>query len=250
MAELQRYKAVISYDGSAFSGFQIQPNGRTIQAELEKALAKMHKSEIVKIVGSGRTDAGVHAKGQVIHFDSPLQISVEQWKKGLNALLSHELVIMNLEKVASNFHARFDATEKTYVYKIYTQKTRDPFRYHYATHYPFSLNLDQIELAANYLVGTHDFTSFCSAKAEVLNKVRTVREIKLENMRDELIFTITGSGFLHNMVRIIVGTLLEVGSGKRNASDILGILQGCDRQLAGKTAPPQGLYLWKVEYNG
>ncbi len=250
MEELQRYKAVISYDGSAFSGFQIQPNGRTIQAELEKALAKMHKHHTVKIVGSGRTDAGVHARGQVIHFDSPLQIPTEKWKKGLNALLSDDLVMMDIEKVSSDFHARFDASHKTYKYRVYTQKTRDPFRHHFATHYPFSLDLDQVKLAANHLVGTYDFTSFCSAKAEVLNKVRTVSEIKVENKGDEVIFTITGNGFLHNMVRIIVGTLLEVGSGKRKASDMLGILQGRDRQLAGKTAPPQGLYLWQVEYNG
>ncbi|MCJ7843084.1 tRNA pseudouridine(38-40) synthase TruA [Lederbergia sp. NSJ-179] len=247
---MQRYKATISYNGSAFSGFQIQPNGRTIQAELEKVLAKMHKGQRVKIVGSGRTDAGVHARGQVIHFDSPLQIPIESWQKGLNALLTDDLVITELEKVDPNFHARFDAKGKTYRYKVYTQKTRDPFRHYFATHYPFSLDLQQIQTAAKHLIGTYDFTSFCSAKTEMTNKVREITEITLEKSGDEVIFTITGNGFLHNMVRIIVGTLLEVGSGKRKASEMLQILEGCDRRLAGKTAPPQGLYLWKVDYDG
>lgn len=250
MGKIQRYKAIISYNGSAYSGFQIQPNGRTIQAELEKALVKMHKGQVIKIFGSGRTDAGVHARGQVIHFDSPLEIPPERLQIGLNTLLSDDLVIVDIEKAHLDFHARFDAKGKTYRYRVYTQKSKDPFRQQFATHYPYPLDLQSIQLATHHLIGTYDFTSFCSAKTDRINKVRTITEITLEKADDELIFTVTGNSFLRNMVRIIVGTLLEVGAGRKKASAIPQILEGRDRRLAGKTAPPQGLYLWKVEYNG
>lgn len=245
---IQRYKATIAYDGSGFSGFQIQPEGRTVQGEIEKVLKNMHKGEEIRITASGRTDAGVHARGQVFHFDSPLEIPLASWEKALNAQLPKDIVVLNIEKVPSNFHARFDAIGKTYKYFVYTGNKRDPFRRNFMAHYPYAIQLEPIKQAIPFLIGTHDFTSFSSAKAEVENKVRTIHSIDIEEKEDQIIFTFFGNGFLYNMVRIIVGTLMEVGAGKRNPDDINNILKAKDRQMAGKTAPPEGLYLWSVSY--
>lgn len=244
----QRYKAVVAYDGSKFSGFQIQPNTRTVQEELEKALGMLHKGNIIKVTGSGRTDAKVHAKGQVIHFNSSLQLPSERWEKALNTLLPPDIAILSVEAVHAEFHARFDAIAKTYQYRVYLGQNRDPFRYHYMAHYPYAIELDPMKKAAGFLVGTHDFTSFCSAKTDVQNKVRTITDLTIEHDHDELIFTFTGSGFLYNMVRIMAGTLLDIGMGKILPEQIQPILLGRDRTLAGKTAPAEGLYLWEVDY--
>ncbi|MBO1005382.1 tRNA pseudouridine(38-40) synthase TruA [Pseudogracilibacillus auburnensis] len=245
---MQRYKATLAYDGSRFSGFQIQPNARTVQKELENALGKMHKGKAVKVTGSGRTDARVHAKGQVVHFDSTLLLPPERWMKALNTLLPVDVSIVRVEAVQADYHARFDATGKTYKYVVYRAAIRDPFRHHYTAHFPYPLQINLMREAATELVGTHDFTSFCSAKTDVNEKVRTVSELMIEELADELVFTFTGNGFLYNMVRIMVGTLLDIGSGKLASNQIPEILAGRDRTLAGKTAPPEGLYLWEVYY--
>jgi tRNA pseudouridine38-40 synthase len=246
---MNRYKAIISYDGSRFSGYQIQPTGRTVQGELEKALSTLHKGEPISVVGSGRTDAGVHAKGQVIHFDSPLPIPLEKWPKVLNGLLPTDIAVQSVQQVSLDFHARFSAMGKEYRYLVYQQKERDPFKHHYEYHYPYPLNLNAMVEASTYLIGTHDFTSFCSAKTEIEDKVRTIEQIRIWEEEKGLVFQFIGNGFLYNMVRIIVGTLLEVGSGKKYASDIPRILEGKNRELAGKTAPACGLYLWQVFYD-
>jgi tRNA pseudouridine38-40 synthase len=245
---MQRYKGIISYDGSAFSGYQVQPGKRTIQSEIESVLLKMHKGIPVKITGSGRTDAGVHAKGQVIHFDSPLPISEEKWTVALNSLLPSDISVLSVSKVTDSFHARFDVERKEYRYFIYLSTNRDPFRRNYAFQFPYKLDIDSMRLASQYLLGTHDFSSFCSAKTEVIDKVRTIEEINLLAENDLLVFRFVGNGFLYNMVRILVGTLLEVGSRTRHPSDIADILEKKDRKFAGKTAPAQGLYLWDVFY--
>ncbi|MCR2823207.1 tRNA pseudouridine(38-40) synthase TruA [Lederbergia panacisoli] len=245
---MQRYKGIVAYDGSGFSGYQIQLNGRTVQEELEKALRKMHKGNAVSVVASGRTDAGVHAKGQVIHFDSALQLPSERWVNALNGLLPGDVSVMKVVSVAPGFHARFDATGKMYKYVVYTGSVRDPFKRHYAAFHPFKIDIDKLRKAAELLVGTHDYTSFCSAKTNKENKVRTVSSIEIEQNADEIVFTFTGNGFLYNMVRIMVGTLLGVASGKIELNSIPAILAGRDRILAGKTAPAEGLYLWEVYY--
>ncbi|MED3561513.1 tRNA pseudouridine(38-40) synthase TruA [Bacillus xiapuensis] len=245
---MQRYKCIISYDGSEFSGYQIQPSKRTVQLVLEDVLTKMHKGNAVKVSASGRTDAGVHAKGQVIHFDSPLSIPENKWEVALNSLLPEDLAVLSVEKTHDSFHARFDAVGKEYRYFLRLSSKRDPFQRKYAYQYPFQLNMDAIREAIPYLLGTHDFTSFCSAKTEVEDKIRTLESIEITVDDDMLIFRFIGNGFLYNMVRILVGILLEVGSGERNPSDLLEILQAKDRKCAGKTAPAQGLYLWKVFY--
>lgn len=245
---MQRYKCIISYDGTWFSGYQVQPNKRTIQSEIETVLTKMHKGRNIKITGSGRTDAGVHAKGQVLHFDSPLSIPEEKWEMALNSLLPEDISVMSVEKVHERFHARFDTSGKEYRYFLNISRKRDPFQRNFAYQYPYPLDLEAMEEASQYLLGEHDFSSFCSAKTEVEDKVRTIEKIEISQEGERLSFRFIGNGFLYNMVRILVGTLLEVGSGDRKPTEILDILEKKDRRYAGKTAPGHGLYLWEVFY--
>ncbi|MFD1738316.1 tRNA pseudouridine(38-40) synthase TruA [Bacillus salitolerans] len=246
---MQRLKCIISYDGSAFSGYQVQPNRRTVQAVIEDALQKMHKGEFIRIHASGRTDAGVHAIGQVIHFDSPLAIPANRWKVALNSLLPDEIVVKDVQKTHSDFHARFDVISKEYQYKILLKRDRDVFLRHYVHHVPHSLDYIAMKEAIKYFIGTKDFSSFCSAKTEIEDKIRTVYEIEFFEESDMLTFRFVGNGFLYNMVRIMVGTILEVGLGYRSSKEIVTILEMKDRTKAGKTAPSHGLYLWKVNYN-
>jgi tRNA pseudouridine38-40 synthase len=245
---MNRYKCILSYDGSGFSGYQVQPNKRTVQSQIEAVLAKMHKGIPIKITASGRTDAGVHAKGQVIHFDSPLLLMEEKWELALNSMLPEDISVLSVENVDSAFHARFDATGKEYRYFLYQSAKRDPFQRNLAFHYPYSLDLEAMKVAAKYLLGTHDFTSFCSARTEVDDKIRTIETIDILQEEEHISFRFVGSGFLYNMVRILVGTLIEVGSGKRRPEELEKILAKRDRIYAGNTAPGQGLYLWKVHY--
>ncbi|WP_100404141.1 tRNA pseudouridine(38-40) synthase TruA [Bacillus sp. FJAT-42315] len=245
---MNRIKCIISYDGALFSGYQIQPNGRTVQEELEKVLKKMHKGRGVKVTASGRTDAGVHAVGQVIHFDTPLELPAERWSVALNSQLPGDIAVLTAETVPQSFHARFSPIGKEYRYKIYQEPHRSPFKRFYAYHCPFDLNLESMRQAAAYLIGTHDFTSFCSAKTEVQDKVREVKEITIEQRDHEIELKFVGNGFLYNMVRIMTGTLMEVGMGKRDPYEVKKILEAKDRGQAGKTAPAEGLYLQQVFY--
>ncbi|GER67230.1 tRNA pseudouridine synthase A [Weizmannia acidilactici] len=247
---MSRIKCTISYDGSGFAGYQVQPGQRTVQAELEKALASIHKSRPVKTAASGRTDAGVHAMGQVIHFDTDLSIPEEKWPAALNSLLPDDISVLKAERAQPDFHARFSAKEKEYRYRIYFSDVRSPFKHHYACMVRFPLDMEAMEEAAESVLGTHDFTSFCSAKTEVEDKIRTLKEIEFLRKEGELVIRFTGDGFLYNMVRILTGTLLEIGSGKRAPGEMRKILEKRNRIFAGKTAPPQGLYLWKVSYGG
>lgn len=245
---MNRYKCIIAYDGSGFSGYQVQPKKRTVQSVIEAVLTKMHKGSPVKISASGRTDAGVHAKGQVVHFDSPLSLPFEKWELALNSMLPEDISVLSVEEADSAFHARFDATGKEYRYYLNQSPKRDPFQRNYAFHYPYLLNLEAMREASAYLLGTHDFSSFCSARTEVEDKVRTIETIEILQDEKRVSFRFIGNGFLYNMVRILVGTLIEVGSGKRQPEEIVEILEKRDRRYAGKTAPGQGLYLWKVYY--
>ncbi|MGG3029776.1 tRNA pseudouridine(38-40) synthase TruA [Bacillus stercoris] len=245
-----RLKCTISYDGHLFNGYQVQPGKRTVQNELEKALAVLHKSkERIPVVSSGRTDSGVHAAGQVIHFDTPLAIPAERWPYALNALLPDDIAVKQAEITDDGFHARFSAVKKEYRYFVYTEKHPDVFKRHYAYHFSYRLNVQDMREAAKHLIGTHDFTSFCAAKTEVQDKVRTIYELDWTEADDGLQMRITGSGFLYNMVRIIVGTLLDAGIGKISPDDVKSMLEAKDREAAGRTAPGHGLYLWNVYYD-
>src|SRR5699024_7449617 len=197
---MKRLKCLISYDGKRFSGFQIQPNKRTIQGEIEKALMKLHKLEHIRIYGSGRTDAGVHAKGQVFHFDTHLILEEKQWHKALNALLPDDIYIKSVEKVPNSFHSRFDAVEKEYRYYVLNSRERDVFKRNYSYYNPQTLNMEAIQAACLTFEGTHDFTSFCSHRTTVKgDKVRTLYEVSCSKNKDEIEFILRGNGFLYNM---------------------------------------------------
>lgn len=246
---MKRMKFTIAYDGNGFSGFQVQPKERTVQGELERALSKVHKGQQVSVYGSGRTDANVHAVGQVIHFDTSLFLPSDRWIRALRTYLPDDIAIKKVEEVSGDFHARFSAIQKEYRYRVLLGEHHDVFRRAYTHHYRFPVSIEKMREAATYLVGTHDFTSFCSNKANVDNKTRTIYTIELLEESDELIFRFVGNSFLYNMVRILVGTILEVGRNKKNPTDILTILEARNRSTAGKTAPGHGLYLWEVLYD-
>lgn len=246
---MARFKCTIQYDGTKFHGYQIQPDKRTVQGELEKVLANMHKSERVQVYGAGRTDAGVHAMGQVIHFDSSLKISGEAWKRAFNAQLPDDVSVSEVEEVHDDFHARFDALEKEYRYFLLNQKDPDPFRRHFVYHFPPRLDIDKINQACEYLKGTHDFTTFSSPKSTVRgSKVRTLYEASCVRNGNEVVFIFKGNGFLYNMVRILVGVLIDIGQGKMEPTEVPYLFEKRDRTLAGKTMEPHGLYMWKITY--
>lgn len=246
---MRRLKATISYDGTDFSGYQVQPGERTVQLEIEKVLEVMHKGEQVKVIASGRTDARVHATGQTIHFDTSLTIPLEKYMKALNVQLPRDIRVNKIEEVATDFHARFHVTGKRYRYIWDCATIQSPFRRHYTVETNGAKpNVDAMRVAAKAITGEHDFTCFCAANTSVVDKVRTVYAVDFEWHGEELHMTIEGNGFLYNMVRIIAGTLWEVGIGKREAKEMIEVIASQDRNNAGKTAPAHGLYLEKVFY--
>lgn len=246
---MKRIKCELMYDGSRFSGYQSQPRDRTVQQEIEKALWKVHKKTPVKTHASGRTDAGVHAMGQVLHFDTPITMPAERWARALNGELPVDISVKQTEEVPETFHARYSSVGKEYRYRIYRTPYRDPFRTVYAHHYPYPLEVERMKDAAKYMLGEHDFTSFCSTKTDKENKVRTVHDISFIEQGDDLEIRFTGDGFLYNMVRIMVGTLIKAGNGRLEPADVALILAARDRNQAPQTAPAEGLYLWKVHYH-
>lgn len=235
----------ISYNGRNFSGFQYQHDYRTVQGTIEKQLTRMHKT-FVRINASSRTDAGVHALQQYFHFDTTINLPPEKWKFILNNAMPNDIRVNDVRIVADDFHSRFDALDKTYRYKVYTAE-KNPFYDGLKTHYPYQLNIESMKQAMEPFIGIHDFTTFSSAKAEIKNKVREIKAFELIETDDGFEFTITGSGFLYNMVRILVAYVLEVGRGIRQA-DTLKMIAAKDRTLIPKTAPAEGLYLEKVNY--
>lgn len=235
----------ISYNGRDFSGFQYQHDYRTVQGTIEKQLTRMHKT-FVRIHASSRTDAGVHALEQYFHFDTTIDLPAEKWMFILNRAMPKDIVIKSARMVPDDFHSRFDALDKTYRYKVYTGD-RNPFYEGLKTHYPYELNIEAMKEAMAPFVGVHDFTTFSSAKAEIKNKVREIKAFELIETDDGFEFVITGSGFLYNMVRIIVAYVMEVGRGIRQA-DTLNMIAAKDRTIIPKTAPAEGLYLEKVKY--
>ncbi|EMF0036591.1 tRNA pseudouridine(38-40) synthase TruA [Enterococcus hirae] len=248
---MTRYKAIIAYDGTHFNGFQKQPNGRTVQEEMEKTLKKMANGKEITIFGSGRTDAGVHAMGQVIHFDYPEERPLERMRFALDTQSPEDIAVKAVEIVSDDFHARYLVKEKTYQFRVDIGKPRSPFRRHYASYFPYPLDLSKIQRALPDLIGTHDFTSFCASGSSIEDKVRTIYEAKMEvnEAGDELLFTFRGNGFLYKMIRILVGTLLKIGNGRLSENSIPEIIAKKDRNAAGPTAHPEGLYLYEVVYD-
>lgn len=247
---MTRYKAIIAYDGTNFNGFQKQPNGRTVQEEIEKTLTKMANGKEITVFGSGRTDAGVHAVGQVIHFDYPEERLLERMRFALDTQSPEDIAVKEVAIVSEDFHARYLVKEKTYQFRVDIGKPRSPFRRHYASYFPYPIDVEKIQRALPDLLGTHDFTSFCASGSSIEDKVRTIYEAKMEvnETGDALLFTFRGNGFLYKMIRILVGTLLKIGNGRLPEDSIPGIIAKKDRNAAGPTAHPEGLYLYEVKY--
>ena len=245
---MKRFKLVVAYDGSNYCGWQVQNNGKTIEGELNRCLSELLKEEIV-VIGASRTDSGVHARGNVAVFDSETRIPGEKISYALNQRLPDDIVIQSSCEVDKDFHPRYCNTIKTYEYKILNRKFPDPMYRLYADFIHYPLNIEAMQEAANYIVGEHDFKSFCSAGAQVKSTIRTVYSLDVTKDQDDIVrIRITGNGFLYNMVRIIVGTLTRVGLGNGKPEEVEDIMKACDRSKAGPTAPARGLSLIEIQY--
>jgi tRNA pseudouridine38-40 synthase len=250
---LRNLKLKLSYDGSDFSGWQVQPDASTIQGTLASAIGRL-TGENVLPQGSGRTDAGVHALAQVATFSTTSPIPVENFLKALNDILPPSIRILEVKEVPGDFHARKSARAKTYRYRICRAAICSPFLARYVWHFPYPLDENAMSYAAAAIVGEHDFTSFAAVDPErgqenhEVSNVRTIFSSCFERQNDEFVYTVRGSGFLHHMVRNLVGTLILVGKGTLQSHDIASILAARNRSAAGATAPASGLFLVSVEY--
>jgi tRNA pseudouridine38-40 synthase len=242
---MQNFKAVLSYDGTVYHGWQVQPKGKTIQGMLEKTLSRITKTD-VSVMGAGRTDAGVHALAQTASFKTGLQISEEELLRAMNSLLPQDIRVVTLRKAAPDFHALRSARGKIYRYRIFTAAQVSPFLVRYVHHHPFPLDRAAMAAAAPLFVREADFNPFSSNRE--LHPVRRVTRCQLTEPGREIRLTISANGFLRYMVRAIVGTLLEVGRGRLDPEDIEGLFAGKKRTLASPTAPARGLCLMKVLY--
>lgn len=247
MGELRRIKLVLAYDGTNYCGWQVQPNGMSVQEMLQKHIEEL-TGEKVLLTGASRTDSGVHALGQVAVFDTSKIWPAERFVPALNQRLPKDIVIQAAEEVAPDFHPRYQNTLKTYEYRILNRRVPLPNERLTSYFVPQFLDIDAMGEAGKALVGTHDFHNFCSLKTTVPNTVRTITDLSLKKEGDMIYLRITGDGFLYNMVRIIVGSLLKVGFHKKTVEDIQRSLQTEERYVVGPTAPPQGLTLVNIEY--
>ncbi len=246
---MYNYKMTIMYDGSAYNGWQKQGNTKnTIQGVLEKSIYFI-TGEKIEVQGSGRTDAGVHAMAQVANFKIDKLYDEEKLREKINRNIPDDICVAELEKVAERFHSRLNAKGKKYLYRIQNSVESDVFRKNYKYHYDAELDLDKMKKASAYFIGEHDFKSFCSNKHMKKSTVRTIYSIEIKrDEKGELDILYYGNGFLYNMVRILTGTLIEVGRGARRPEEMQDILEAKDRQAAGFTAPAHGLVLVEVEY--
>ena len=240
-------KLVIEYVGTRYHGWQRQPKLPTIQGALEECIARI-SGEKVTLLGAGRTDSGVHALGQVANFKTSSKLKPQSWKNALNALLPKDIVILETQEVPKPFHARRAARSKTYQYRLLNRRTPSAILRPLSWHIPIPLKLKPMQIAARKLVGLHDFTSFCGKSGGGRSSKTKLSHLSVKRKKDLILITLTGTHFLQYMVRNIVGTLVQVGIGKRSPQQIIAILEARDRRRAGPTAPPQGLFLVKVKY--
>jgi tRNA pseudouridine38-40 synthase len=244
---MNRYKVTVEYDGSNYCGWQVQPNGISIETVIEEALFKITKVK-TPIVGSGRTDAGVHAYGQVFHFDSDLKMSVRQWLPALNANLPDDIKVIKVEKVDDNFHARYDALWKEYDYLINVGEY-DPFKRNYVYQYNRPLDVKAMRQASRYFIGTHNFTAFnANPLSERPDQTRTIYKLAIKENKGIITIRYVGNGFMRYMVRMMTQTLIEVGKGKIKPERIEQLLDNAVKHSAPYNARPEGLYLVKVGY--
>jgi tRNA pseudouridine38-40 synthase len=249
---MRNIKLVLAYDGTEFAGWQIQPDAPTIQGTLAQAIEKLTGEKKLP-QGSGRTDAGVHALAQVATFSTESSIPTENFLKALNSNLPPSIRALEISEVPSSFHARKSAVGKTYRYRIYRGSVCPPFLTRYVWHYPYPLNKDAMAQAAEKVIGEHDFTSFAAVdpergREEAVSNVRKISSSEWKAAGDEFVYTVQGNGFLHHMVRNLVGTFLLAGKGTVPPDEITRILEARSRAAAGATAPAHGLYLVSVEY--
>lgn len=243
-----RVLITLEYLGTAYCGWQRQKNGISVQETVANALAELTGEKIV-LHGSGRTDAGVHALSQAAHFDTNTNIPVEKLPFAINKLMPEHIAVKSSRRVPDDFHARYDAISKTYLYKIYTAAHKSPIRENTHCHITNKLDINLMTQAANVLIGKHDFKCFQASGGHVVDTVRTIYELSIKAIDDEIHIEVKGNGFLYNMVRIIAGTLVYIGAGKMHIEDLQSALLNRDRTKAGKTLSAKGLYLKQVEYN-
>lgn len=244
---MKRVMLKVAYDGTDYCGWQIQPNDKTIEGELNKHLSNLMQEEIT-VIGASRTDSGVHALSNIAVFDTNARMDAAKVAHALNQRLPGDIRIQESREVPLTFHPRHCNSKKTYEYRIYNAPFENPITRRYAYFVYVPLDVERMERAAGYLVGEHDFKSFCVAKAKVLSTVRTIYDIHIEKREDYIHIYVTGNGFLFNMVRIIVGTLVKVGRGAWEPEYVEEILAARDRQKAGPTAPANGLTLYSYEF--
>lgn len=247
-----RYKIILAYDGTNFAGFQMQPNQRTVEGVLKRIVNKIAKNPTpeISVYGSGRTDAGVHALGQVVHFDLSIEMTERSMLHALNSQLPLDMQVKKVEIVDETFHARFTTHGKKYQYRMALGQFVDPFKRNYTGHWKFPINIGLIQKAIKDLEGTHDFSSFVASGSTVKDHVRTIYKAKVreDKKQNEIVFEFYGNGFLYNMVRIMVAVLVEIGSKRRPADDIPRLFEVKNRNQARGTAPASGLYLKEVDY--
>lgn len=245
---MRRVRIIVEYDGTSYVGWQVQPNGVSVQQRLNEAVFAV-TGERVALHGSGRTDSGVHARAQVAHFDTTARMDAGKFAVAMNMHLPRDIRVLYSEETSSDFHARFSAKEKSYRYTVQLGPHAHVFTRTTALHVHTPLDLATMREAADAVLGTHDFVAFMSAGTTIENTVRTLYASQWTERGCYLHYDVTGNGFLYNMVRILVGTMLEVGSGKRKPASLLRALLQADRSLAGPTAPPHGLTLTRVRYS-
>lgn len=244
---MPRYFISLAYDGSAYHGWQIQPNAASVQQEIETALSKLHGNQAIEVVGCGRTDAGVHAQQYFLHTDLPVQWDPQQLVFKLNRMTPPDIAFFQAWETRTDLHARFDASQRTYRYFIHHHK--DPFKNHTSWYHQTSLGVAAMNEAAKHLLGLQDFGSFAKLHTDVKTNICEVFSAQWQESENGLYFEITANRFLRNMVRAIVGTLVEVGLGKLDPIDLVQIIKAKDRGAAAVSAPAHGLFLWKITYD-
>ena len=244
---MRRIKLEVAYDGTNYHGWQIQPNKITVEEVINRELSHLF-GESIKVIGASRTDSGVHALGNVAVFDTEARIPGDKVCYALNQRLPEDIRVQNSKEVPLDFHPRHCNSKKTYRYSILNCTIPKPTKRLYSHFLYLPLDVERMQEAANYFIGTHDFKSFCSSKTTVEDTVRTIYQLDISKNEDMVDIVVTGSGFLYNMVRIIAGTLIQIGIGAMNPDEVKEILEKCDRNCAGPTAPAKGLTLIGIEY--